>query len=188
MNRKQAVIIVTLLVLIVCAGVLATKVNSPLYVSDTDLVNSNTSTSNSTSSTNSSDNNVANATNATNATSSTSSNYFADARLTREKSNAQTIATLKSIIDDKNASQANKDSATQQSINISTASSNATKVENMLKGKGYKEALCTINGDKVSVVVKSDAQKLSDVQQREIRDVVLSVTNLRNIEIEPPVH
>lgn len=185
MNRKQAVIIVTLLVLIVCAGVLATKVNSPLYVSDTDLVNSNNSTSNSTSSTNSSDNNAANA---TNATSSTSSNYFADARLTREKSNAQTIATLKSIIDDKNASQANKDSATQQSINISTASSNATKVENMLKGKGYKEALCTINGDKVSVVVKSDAQKLSDVQQREIRDVVLSVTNLRNIEIEPPVH
>lgn len=185
MNRKQAVIIVTLLVLIVCAGVLATKVNSPLYVSDTDLVNSNNSTSNSTSSTNSSDNNAANA---TNATSSTSSNYFADARLTREKSNAQTIATLKSIIDDKNASQANKDSATQQSINISTASSNATKVENMLKGKGYKEALCTINGDKVSVVVKSDAQKLSDVQQREIRDVILSVTNLRNIEIEPPVH
>lgn len=183
MNRKQAVIIVTLLVLIVCAGVLATKVNSPLYVSDTDLVNSNTSASNT--STNSSDNNAANA---TNATSSTSSNYFADARLTREKSNAQTIATLKSIIDDKNASQANKDSATQQSINISTASSNATKVENMLKGKGYKEALCTINGDKVSVVVKSDAQKLSDVQQREIRDVVLSVTNLRNIEIEPPVH
>lgn len=185
MNRKQAVIIVTLLVLIVCAGVLATKVNSPLYVSDTDLVNSNNSTSNSTSSTNSSDNNAANA---TNATSSSSSNYFADARLTREKTNAQTIATLKSIIDDKNASQANKDSATQQSINISTANTNATKVENMLKGKGYKEALCTINGDKVSVVVKSDAQKLSDIQQREIRDVVLSVTNLRSIEIEPPVH
>ncbi|MFT8314654.1 MAG: SpoIIIAH-like family protein [Clostridium sp.] len=181
MNRKQAVIIVTLLVLIVCAGVLATKVNSPLYVSDTDLVNSNNSTSNS-SPTNSSDNNAANA------TTSSSSNYFADARLTREKTNAQTIATLKSIIDDKNASQANKDSATQQSINISTASTNATKVENMLKGKGYKEALCTINGDKVSVVVKSDAQKLSDIQQREIRDVVLSVTNLRNIEIEPPVH
>lgn len=181
MNRKQAVIIVTLLVLIVCAGVLATKVNSPLYVSDTDLVNSNNSTSNS-SPTNSSDNNAANA------TTSSSSNYFADARLTREKTNAQTIATLKSIIDDKNASQANKDSATQQSINISTASTNATKVENMLKGKGYKEALCTINGDKVSVVVKSDAQKLSDIQQREIRDVVLSVTNLRNIEIESPVH
>ncbi|AGK97673.1 SpoIIIAH-like family protein [Clostridium pasteurianum] len=179
MNRKQAVIIVTLLVLIVCAGVLATKVNSPLYVSDTDLVNSN----NSTASTNSSDNNAANAT-----TSNSNLNYFADARLTREKTNAQTIAALKSIIDDKNVSQESKQNATQKSIDISTASTNATKVENMLKGKGYKEALCTINGDKVSVVVKSDAQKLSDVQQREIRDVVLSVTNLRSIEIEPPVH
>lgn len=180
MNKKQAVIIVTLLVLIVCAGVLATKVNSPLYVSDTDLTDNGSSTV----STDGTDTNKANTTSST----SSKSDYFADARLTREKTNAKTIATLKSIIDDKNVSQESKQNATQKSIDISTASANATKVENMLKAKGYKEALCTINDDKVSVVVKADDQKLSDKQQREIRDVVLSVTNLRNIEIEPPVH
>lgn len=185
MNKKQAVIIVTLLVLIVCAGVLATKVNSPLYVSDTDLVNNN----NSTVSTDGSGDNSTNAANSTNATSSNSkSNYFADARLTRDKTNASTIATLKSIIDDQNAPQENRQTATQKSIDISTASANAAKVENMLKGQGYKEALCTINDDKVSVIVESDADKLSDKQQRAIKDVVLSVTKLRNIEIQPPVH
>ncbi|AJA47974.1 stage III sporulation protein AH [Clostridium pasteurianum DSM 525 = ATCC 6013] len=178
MNKKQAVIIVTLLVLIVCAGVLATKVNSPLYVSDTDLVDNN-----STISTDSTDQAKANETAA-----NSKSDYFADARLTREKANAKTISTLKSIIDDKNVSEESKKNATQKSINISTASANAAKVENMLKGKGYKEALCTINDDKVNIVVKTDEQKLSDKQLREIRDVVLSVTNLRNIEIEPPVH
>ncbi|MDF2503325.1 MULTISPECIES: SpoIIIAH-like family protein [Clostridium] len=177
MNKKQAVIIVTLLVLIVCAGVLATKVNSPLYVSDTDLVNNKSTVSTDSSS------DAANATN----TSKSKSDYFADARLTREKTNAKTIDTLKSIIDNKNVSQESKQNATQKSINISTASANAAKVENMLKGKGYKEALCTINDDKVSVVVKSDVQQLSDTQQREIKDVVLSVTKLRNIEIQPPV-
>lgn len=179
MNKKQAVIIVTLLVLIVCAGVLATKVNSPLYVSDTDLVDNNKSTV----STDGSNNSTANAT-----SSNSKSDYFADARLTREQTNAKTIATLKSIIDDKNAPQENRQTAAQKSIDISTASANAAKVENMLKGQGYKEALCTINDNKVSVVVKSDDQKLSDKQQRAIKDVVLSVTKLRNIEIEPPVH
>lgn len=178
MNKKQAVIIVTLLVLIVCAGVLATKVNSPLYVSDTDLIDNSGAVS-----TDSSDEAKANETAA-----NSKSDYFADARLTREKTNSKTISALKSIIDDKNVSQESKQNATQKSINISTASANAAKVENMLKGKGYKEALCTINDDKVNVVVKTDEQKLSDKQQREIRDVVLSVTNLRNIEIEPPVH
>ena len=184
MNKKQAVIIVTLLVLIVCAGVLATKVNSPLYVSDTDLVNNNN-----TASTDGSDNNATNGTNTTNATSSNSkSDYFAEARLTRDQTNAKTIAALKSIIDDKNAPQENKQTATQKSIDISTASANAAKVENMLKGQGYKEALCTINDTKVNVVVRSDDQKLSDKQQRAIKDVVLSVTKLRDIEIQPPVH
>ncbi len=36
MNKKQGVIIVTLLALIVCTGVLATKLNSPLYVNGAD--------------------------------------------------------------------------------------------------------------------------------------------------------
>lgn len=45
MNKKQAVIIVTLLALIVCVGVVATKLNSPInYVNGLD----NNGTSNST--------------------------------------------------------------------------------------------------------------------------------------------
>ena len=37
MNKKQSGIIVTLVVLIVFAGYLATKVNGPLYVNDGDF-------------------------------------------------------------------------------------------------------------------------------------------------------
>lgn len=176
MNRKQAVIIVTLLVLIACAGVLAAKVNSPLYVSDTNFNDSSNSASTDTSSSS-----TANKT-------SSKSDYIADSRLTRDKTNAQTIEALKDIIDDKNAPQASRDTATQQSIAITTARNNASTVETMLKGKGYKDALCTIVNDKVTVVVKCDSDKLSDKQLREIKDVVLSVTKLRNIEISSPVH
>lgn len=173
MNRKQAVIIVALLILIVCAGVLATRVQSPLYVSDTDLVDSNTT----------------NATTPDNSTNKTSGkqDYFAEARLTREKTSEETVANLKEIIDDKNATVQNKQNAEQESMSIVLEQQNEMKVENMLKGKGYKEALCTINSDKVNVVVKGNNAKLSDQQQREIRDVVLNVTKIRNIEIQPPV-
>ena len=174
MNRKQAVIIVALLVLIVCAGVLATKVQSPLYVSDTDLVsgnNTNSSTSD----------------NSTNKT-SVKQDYFAEARLTREKTSQETVSNLKEIIDDKNETSQNKQSAQQESMAIVLEQQNEMKVENMLKGKGYKEALCTINTDKVNVVVRADNEKLSDQQQREIKDVILSVTKIRNIEIQAPVH
>lgn len=177
MNRKQAVIIVTLLVLIVCAGVLAAKVNSPLYVSDT---NFNDSISNS-ASTDTSSSSTANK-------KTTKSDYITETKLTRDKSDAQTIASLKDIIDDKNASQTNRDNASQQSVAITTARHNDTTVENMLKGKGYKDALCTIVNDKVTIVVKCDSEKLTDKQLREIKDVVLSVTKLRNIEIAAPVH
>jgi stage III sporulation protein AH len=203
MNKKQAVIIVTLLVLIVCAGVLAAKVNSPLYVSDSDFgdSSSNATIDNSTNSINSTGNTVTNNTtsnsSATNNTASNSakasntsikSNYFSDSKLTRDKADAKTLETLKAMIDDKNTSAQDRETATQQSIAITTDSTNDTTVESMLKGKGYKDALCTITNDRVTVVVKCDSDKLSDKQLREIKDVVLSVTKLRNIEIQAPVH
>jgi stage III sporulation protein AH len=174
MNRKQAVIIVALLVLIVCAGVLATKVQSPLYVSDTDLVDGNNT-------------NSATSDNSTNKTSA-NQDYFAEARLTREKTSEETVANLKEIIDDKNSTAENKQSAEQETVAIALEQQNEMKVENMLKGKGYKEALCTINNNKVNVVVRADNDKLTDQQQREIKDVILSVTQIRNIEIQAPVH
>lgn len=174
MNRKQAIIIVTLFVLIVCAGVLATKVNSPLYVNDP---NFNDSSTNST--TTDTSNNIKNTAKA---------DYIAESRLTRDKANAQNIETLKSIIDDKNAPQASRENATKQTIAITSLRENSSTIENMLKGKGYKDALCTIVNDRVTVVVKCDSEKLSDKQQREIKDVVLNVTKIRNIEISPPVH
>jgi stage III sporulation protein AH len=200
MNKKQAVIIVTLLVLIVCAGVLAAKVNSPLYVSDSDFGDSisNTTADNSTNSTsntiaNSAASNSAAANNATsnaaNSTSrSTNSDYFSSSKLTRKQADAKTLETLKSLIDDKNTSAEDRETASHQAIAITTDSTNDATVENMLKGKGYKDALCTITNDRVTVVVKCDSDKLSDKQLREIKDVVLSVTKLRNIEIQAPVH
>jgi stage III sporulation protein AH len=185
MNKNQAVIIVTLLVLIVCAGVLAAKVNSPLYVNDS---NFNTNDTSGLDSGNSTVNNTASNKTSNSTDTISKSNYFADSRLSRIQTDQKTLQELKSIIDDKNTTAQDRTTATQESIAITTDSTNDTKVENLLKGKGYKDALCTIENDKVTVVVKCNTDKLTDKQLREIKDVVISVTKLRNIEIGPPVN
>lgn len=75
MNKKQAIIIVTLLALIVCVGVLATKVNSPFSVAEntTDGTNISSNSGKSAVSFNSNDNKTS------------KSQFFEEARLNRIK-------------------------------------------------------------------------------------------------------
>lgn len=164
MNKKQAVIIVTLLVLIVCAGVLATKVNSPLYVNG-DLGGKAT-VSNSKSS-------------------SKTTDFFAEARLSRAQTNDKTLQTLKAIIDDTNATKESKEIAGKKYNDIALASHNEEKIEQALKGKGFEDVVCSIEDAKVRVIVKANEEKLTDQDVRQIKDVVLSVAKIKDIEIEP---
>ncbi|EET88441.1 stage III sporulation protein AH [Clostridium carboxidivorans P7] len=96
MNKKQAVIIVALLALIVCAGVLATKLNNPLYVNGGD--NSSGKSTVSLNNNSSKDN---------------KSEFFEEAKITRDNKNAQTLQTLKTFIDDKNVSKDKKEDASK---------------------------------------------------------------------------
>ncbi|MCR3760223.1 SpoIIIAH-like family protein [Clostridium felsineum] len=175
MNKKQAVIIVTLMVLIVCAGVLATRVRSPLYVNDTDFDSDNSNKS--TVSTNDSSKKI-----------STKTDIFAQGRLEREQKDQREIQTLKNIVDDKNVSNDTKASAQQKMMTLSDEDAKCNKVETMLKSKGFKEALCSITDSKVTITVKSDSDKLTDNQLRDIKEVVTDVTKIRNIEVLQPVH
>ncbi|MDP4144799.1 MAG: SpoIIIAH-like family protein [Bacillota bacterium] len=170
MNRKQAVIIVTLLVLIICAGALATKVRSPLYVNDTDFTNDNKSaiSMNDSSSTNKD---------------VSKSDYFVETRLTRDQTDSKLLQELKAIIDDQNTSKEQKDNATKKSIETSTAMAQAAKVENQLKAKGFLDAICFVESSSVKVVVKTDNGKLTEQQQREIKEVVLGITQNKNIQV-----
>lgn len=175
MNKKQAVIIVTLMVLIVCAGVLATRVRSPLYVNDSDF-NSDSSNKSTVSLNNDTKK------------SSSKSDIFAEGRLEREQKDQREIQTLKNIIDDKNVSNETKSSAQQKMMALTDEDAKSNKVETMLESKGFKEALCSITDSKVTITVKCDNDKLTDNQLRNIKEVVTDVTKIRNIEVLQPVH
>jgi len=164
MNKKQSGIIVTLVVLIVFAGYLATKVNGPLYVNDSDFNKEKSAISLK--------------------ENKTSSKYFEEARLTRDQENARTLQTIKALIDDANTPKEQKDTAAEQYLNISLASQNETDIELALKAKGYEEALCSIVADKVQILLKTEKKELSQEELRSIQDVVMSKTKLENIEVK----
>ena len=164
MNKKQSGIIVTLVVLIVFAGYLATKVNGPLYVNDGDFNSEKSAISLN--------------------EKKSSSKYFEEARLTRDQENARTLQTIKALIDDANTPKEQKDTAAEQYLNISMASQNEADIELALKSKGFEEALCSIVDDKVQILLKTEKKELSQEELRSIQDVVMSKTKLENIEVK----
>lgn len=163
MNKKQSGIIVTLVVLIVVAGYLATRVNGPLYVNETDFGNDKSAISLK--------------------QSKNSSTYFTEAILIRNQDNARTLQTIKDLIDDTNTPAEQKDAAAAQYLSISVATQNESDIELAIKAQGFEEALCSIVDDKVDVLVKTAKKELSQEELRAIQDIVMSKTKLENIVV-----
>ncbi|MBV7275061.1 SpoIIIAH-like family protein [Clostridiaceae bacterium UIB06] len=168
MNKKQGIIIATLLVLIVCAGVLATKLNNPLYVNGDD---SGSGKSSAVSFNNSSQKN------------NKTSSFFEETRLDRDQKNAQTLQTLKNFIDDKNVSKENRDEASKKYTDLAMNTNYESKIETTLKSKGYEDVICSIEDSKARVIVKGK-DKLTDKDTREIKNVVVGIAKIQDVEIE----
>lgn len=156
MNKKQTIIISSLVVLILFAGYLATKVNGPLYVD------------------NGGDKN---------AVSASATNYFTTARLERDNTRQIALTNLKSLLNDENTPEDQKADAADKYKNLALQSDKEMKVELGLQAQGFDEALCTIDNDKATIVVKYQGE-LSDQQIRQIKDVIMSKAEISNIEIK----
>lgn len=163
MNKKQAGIILTLMALIICTGILATKVNGPIGdVGTTDL----------------------SALKNLKDTKQTSKNdYFTYARAEKEQTQTRTLQTLQSIIDNKNISKENKDKATADFTKFTTDQKHADSIELSLKGKGFDDAICIIENNQARVFVKSK-DKLTQKQTSQIQEVITSISQIKDVIIE----
>lgn len=159
MNKKQIGIVITLLALIIVAGIAATKLQSPLYV-NTD---------------NSGESAFLNNTAAT-------STYFAETKLTREQTREQTLQYLKTMTDDKNAPDESRKTAGEKYNNIAAEKTNEGKIEAQIKAKGFADAICFFEDNKVTVIVKS-SKDLTDKEAKQIRDIVMNVSKISDVEI-----
>ena len=167
MNKKQAVIILTLLVLIISAGVIATKMNDNLYVNVDDPVKTETTQS---------------------TTLKANSDYFAENKLQKTTNRNTAITSFKALAEDKNISQESKNTAAAKAMKYAEDALAESKIEADLKAKGFGDVICFIEEDpiqvRIAIKAKDAKDKLTDQQTRSIWDSATSLSHIKNIKIE----
>lgn len=167
MTKKQCGIIFTLLALILCVGVLAAKLNNGGLNDPTDL-----SQVLSPETLNDQDTEVLN-----------QNNYFYASRSERDQNDSVTIQSLNSIISDANTSTEQKDAATKELTQKTMVKDNEGRIELSIKNKGYEDALCRLDSNKATVIVKS-ATELQENDTIAIQELVQDVSKIKDVIIE----
>lgn len=113
------------------------------------------------------------------------SDYFSSAKLTREQNRAKNKETLLQIINNKSIASKDKKAAVQEVAQITQNAEQENAAEMMLEAKGFKDAVVSISGDSVDVVV--NVEKLTEKQMAQIEDIVKRKTDIpaENIVITP---
>lgn len=117
----------------------------------------------------------------TNADTTTSENtteadYYANAKLDRDKMYAEMISNYEKIINNQNASEAQKSIATQEITKINNTKNAIMISENLIGTKGFNNCVILVNDGSVNVVVnvqeglnKENVAKLQNIISRELK-------------------
>ena len=98
------------------------------------------------------------------------------ARLSKEQTRARNKETLLEIINSAELSDAQKQEAVDSMVRMTDVAEKEAAAEVLLQAKGFNEAVVSINGDAVDVVV--NATELTDVQRAQIEDIVKRKTDI----------
>ena len=108
--------------------------------------------------------------------SSSASGYFANARLTREKSRDEAADLIKDILQGVDASDDAKKEALNQAAAIAQNMEQENNLENLIKAKGFADCVAFIQNGECSVVVASEG--LLDSEAITIKDIVAGQTGI----------
>ena len=109
--------------------------------------------------------------------------YFAEAKLTRQQSRDEAMESLKNMLADASLSSEQKTELAAQAQQISSAIEAESKIENLIKAKGFEECMVYYDTEKIDVIVKTDG--LLENQVAQMQDIIIQETNLpaENISI-----
>lgn len=166
MNKKQFGIIFTLLALVICVGLLTSKLNSNGLLNDPgDLEQV-----------------LAENEDKKEEETSAQKDFFFDFRSEKAKKDQETVQNYKAIIADKNTSKEQKTRAEKELLEKTKQKNNENRIEMNIKNKGLEDVLCNIDGSKAKIFVKAEGidQKLS----LQIKEIVQDVANISDLSIE----
>lgn len=86
-----------------------------------------------------------------------SEDFFSQARIDREAGRSRAVETFNSIISNEDADVTAKANAQQGVLELAENTETETAIENLLRAKGFDDAVCYINNGMANVVVKTQA-------------------------------
>ena len=161
-------------------------------IGDATLVSSNDVLSNTESSNTTNNENTINTTNTTNDNSdsnsettqtsvqtSTDDDYFTKSKLERDTMYSQMLESYENILNSTNSLETQKQSATDEIKKINDTKNSIMICENLIQTKGFENSIIFVNGDSISVIIKSD-----ELTQEEVAQVQNIISREMNSEIE----
>ena len=113
----------------------------------------------------------------------TVSDYFAQARLTRQQARDEALQLLQVAATSQAASQETIDGAMSTIAAMANFSMQETQIENLLLAKNFAECVAFINSDGVTLAVPAPAGGLSPEEVARITDAVISETHFNATQI-----
>jgi len=109
-------------------------------------------------------------------TSAQTASALSGAKLQKEQTRMQNKETLLEIINNANISETQKQEAVNSMISMTDIAEKETAAEILLEAKGFDDAIVSIDGDSVDVVVNT--AELSEAQRAQIEDIVIRKTGV----------
>lgn len=109
-------------------------------------------------------------------TTSSGISTLSGAKLQKEQTRAQNKETLLEIINNSNISETQKQEAVTSMISMTDIAEKETAAEILLEAKGFSDAIVSIDGDSVDVVVNTT--ELTEAQRAQIEDIVIRKTGV----------
>lgn len=112
------------------------------------------------------------------------SDYFAQARLTRQQSRDEALQLLEAAAAAETASQKTIDGAMNSIAVMAGYSMQETQIENLVLAKNFKDCLAFISGQGVTLAVPAPAEGLTAEQVAQITDTIVAETDFAATQIK----
>ena len=91
--------------------------------------------------------------------------FFASAEVSRKQARDEAIEVRQGVVDDKGSLDAAKEQALKDISAMAANIALEANIESLIKAKGFEECVTVLNGDKATVVVKSEGLKPNQLSQ-----------------------
>lgn len=160
----------------------ATLVSSNALETNTNVneMQKTTNTTNTTDDTNSVNDEVQN-TEQTSSNTVSTDDYFTKSKLERETMYSQMLESYENVLNSSNSLETQKQSATEEIKKINDTKNSIMICENLIQTKGFENSIVFVNGDSISIIIKSDEmtqEEVAQVQNIVSREMKAEINNI----------